>query len=231
MKKFYLLAGILLLTFFQGNAQCTAPTVSVSGTDEICSGNSVTLTATTTADDIRWYNAAVGGTQLGTGETFNTPVLNTTTSYWAEARVPNPAMGTPASGGARVAPATNSGTTVNTASDPWGLSFNATQGFILNSVDVFLTSSIPGTVVLYFKDSNYNIIETFNIPVPAGGSSSSPVQYTLPLNLTVPQGNQYRLLVESGPAMVRELAVASAFPAPIGSVGVVTGGTINNNPN
>lgn len=231
MRKFYLLAPVLLLASMQGRAQCTNPTVTVSGTDEICSGNSVTLTATSTADDIRWYNAATGGTQLGTGETFNTPVLSTTTSFWAEARVPNPAMGTPTSGGARVAPATNSGTTVNTASDPWGLSFNATQEFILNSVDVFLTSSTPGTVVLYFKDSSYNIIQTFNIPVPAGGTSSNPVQYTLPLNITVPVGNQYRLLVESGPAMVRELAVASAFPAPIGSVGVVTGGTINNNPN
>ncbi|MBK6836884.1 MAG: CotH kinase family protein [Bacteroidetes bacterium] len=49
-----------------------------------CGTGSVTLNATDTAA-IRWYNAASGGTQVGSGTTFLTPSLSSTTTYYAEA--------------------------------------------------------------------------------------------------------------------------------------------------
>src|SRR5690606_26010946 len=38
----------------------------------------------------------------------------------------------------------------------------------------------------------------------------------------------YKLVVESGPAMIRDLAGGNTFPYPIGTVGSVTAGTIND---
>lgn len=51
----------------------------------ICSGNTATLTATLTGTipaTITWYSASTGGVVLGTGSTYTTPVLATTTTYY-----------------------------------------------------------------------------------------------------------------------------------------------------
>jgi len=50
-----------------------------------CDSGSVTLSASTNAGTISWYADASGGTALGTGATFVTPVISGTTTYYAEA--------------------------------------------------------------------------------------------------------------------------------------------------
>ena len=59
-------------------------TISVANAT-ICSGNTATLTATINGSipaTVTWYNAQAGGTVLGTGATFTTPVLVATTTYY-----------------------------------------------------------------------------------------------------------------------------------------------------
>ncbi|OYQ33164.1 hypothetical protein CHU92_13580 [Flavobacterium cyanobacteriorum] len=52
-----------------------------------CGTGTVTLQATPGAGaDIVWFDAATAGNQVGTGNTFVTPSINTTTSYFAAAR-------------------------------------------------------------------------------------------------------------------------------------------------
>ena len=63
-----------------------APTAGTTGM-AICSGNTTTVTATS-ADPtatISWFADAAGGTALSTGNSFTTPVLTATTTYYAEA--------------------------------------------------------------------------------------------------------------------------------------------------
>ena len=62
------------------------PQVTAQGTS-ICPGISTTLTASSTDQNavINWYAAASGGNILFTGKTFTTPVLNNSTTYYAEA--------------------------------------------------------------------------------------------------------------------------------------------------
>lgn len=66
------------------NQLISADTINVSNVT-ICAGNTATLTATlygTIPATITWYSAAIGGTVLGTGSTFTTPVLASTTIYY-----------------------------------------------------------------------------------------------------------------------------------------------------
>ncbi|MBL7764998.1 MAG: hypothetical protein JNJ58_02815 [Chitinophagaceae bacterium] len=49
-----------------------------------CGIVSASLTATGTGGTIRWYDAAINGTLLATGSTYNTPPLNTSTDFWVE---------------------------------------------------------------------------------------------------------------------------------------------------
>lgn len=75
----------------KGGAGTTGQSVSnftiTANNVTICGGNTATLTATLNGTvpagtSIIWYNAAAGGTVLGTGSTFTTPVLNATTTYY-----------------------------------------------------------------------------------------------------------------------------------------------------
>jgi len=65
------------------NAQ---PQVTTQGTS-VCPGTSATITASSTDQNatINWYSSATGGNSLFTGNAFITPVLNSATTYYAEA--------------------------------------------------------------------------------------------------------------------------------------------------
>lgn len=64
------------------------PVFTIAANDTtICGGAAVTLTATVTGTlpsgtGINWYSSATGGTPIATGNTFTTPVLNSTTTYY-----------------------------------------------------------------------------------------------------------------------------------------------------
>jgi hypothetical protein len=229
MKQLYtsIFTAALLFTY-AGNAQCTPPVITgtTAPTAPICAGTSATFTATSDSGTLAWFNAATGGTQVGTGGTFNSPPLSAAASYWVEAQG-ELILGTPQSGGGKTTHG-NSGSAVAAASNPWGLVFNATQPFILNSVEVYLSSGTPGDIVVQLKNSNFDIIATTTVSAPAGGTNSNPVTFVIPLNFDIPVGTGYRLVADSGPAMIRDFSSGVTFPYPIGTVGSITQGTIND---
>ena len=57
---------------------------STSGADICGGGNTLTLQATTAAGTINWYAALTGGSSLGTGTSYTTPSISTTTTYYAD---------------------------------------------------------------------------------------------------------------------------------------------------
>ncbi|GAA3914890.1 T9SS type B sorting domain-containing protein [Chitinophaga oryziterrae] len=65
--------------------QPPVPVITPAGTS-ICAGNSTQLVATSATPGLifRWYTTATGGTAVFEGATFNTPVLNNTTTYYVE---------------------------------------------------------------------------------------------------------------------------------------------------
>ena len=61
------------------------PTITGTTPASICGTGTLTLGATASAGTINWYPASTGGSSLGTGTSFTTPVLSSTTTYYAEA--------------------------------------------------------------------------------------------------------------------------------------------------
>jgi len=212
----------------QDKMGCVNPIVSgTDGPGTICEGETATLTATHNGDDVRWFDAATGGNLVGTGSPLVTDPLATTTSFFAESFIGS--AGTPQTGGARVAPTNTSSSSVVNVTSPWGLAFNADETFTINSVDVYLASATPGDLVIQLKDDGLNIIEEVTIAAPAG-NATTPVVFTVNLDFVVPTGTDYNLVAASSPVMVREFSSGHpGFPYPIGTVGSVTNGTINDN--
>lgn len=61
-----------------------APTVAPA---TVCETTTATLTATAPGGSYEWFNAASGGTSVGTGSGYTTPVLSTSTIYYVQTTV------------------------------------------------------------------------------------------------------------------------------------------------
>jgi len=59
------------------------PQISTTTAATICEGNVATITATSNEGTILWYKNASGGSYITSGNSFTTPILNSSTSYYA----------------------------------------------------------------------------------------------------------------------------------------------------
>jgi hypothetical protein len=62
----------------------STPAAPVLTNGSRCGSGSVTVTASSSST-VTWYSTSTGGSPLGTGTSFNTPVISTTTTFYAEA--------------------------------------------------------------------------------------------------------------------------------------------------
>lgn len=63
----------------------TIPTITSTTNTTICGAGTGTLTAAASAGIINWYDMPTGGTSLGTGTSFTSPIISSTTTYYADA--------------------------------------------------------------------------------------------------------------------------------------------------
>lgn len=154
---------------------CTGPRTSVTvnvnpppaaptalGTT-ICSGSTATVTATAPGGTYSWYSASSGGTALGTGASFTTPVLTSTTTYYVEtllgcvsSRTPVTVSVTPLPAAPTVAGTTIcAGSTATLAATAPGGTYQwydaAIGGTFLGSGITFTTPTLTSTTTYYIQ--------------------------------------------------------------------------------
>jgi hypothetical protein len=136
----------------------------VTVSSSVCASGQVTLTATA-SDSIFWYDA-INGNEIGVGETFVTPLINSTTTYYARSSrscpsnfvaavaVVNPQAATPITSDViRCGPGTVTLTASDTAVIHW---YNApTGGGLLATGTSFLTGIIPNDSIFYVEAGDY----------------------------------------------------------------------------
>jgi hypothetical protein len=213
------MSGIFAGLSFSQN--CTTPQLTIPPVST-CGQTTATINATTAGTEVKWYNSATSTVPIFLGNTYTTPAITANTSYWAEAY--NYDLGAQVMGG-KTTPSTSSSAVV-AASTPWGLAFTATSSFMLESVDVF--ASAAGILQLELLDVNYIKIAQKSVTIPAGGTSSAPLQFTVPVSFSVVGGNSYKLVARSSPSMRRDTGSSNSFPYALGTLGSITGGTINS---
>lgn len=165
------------------------PQVTSSAGASRCGPGEVTLTASGAGSIINWYDSPTGGASLYNGDIFTTPVLTSTTTYYAAAT-----SGYSTYTAGRPAPAS----AINLAASPRGIRFNALQPVTLESVTVFSTTATAGDGVIELRSSTGALLAgPVNVSWAGGGSTASPVPFVLPLNFNVPVGTDHRLLMVS----------------------------------
>jgi hypothetical protein len=185
-----------------GTATSSPYNVSVIGGPPATTGASVcnpaagTLTATAAGSTIKWYANSTGGSSLFTGNSFTTPVLSTTTSYYAEAT--------------KTTSAVTSYSTPN--SNAFGIGgyftgsqymiFDAYQNFVLASVKVYAQAATSTTVEL--RNSMNVLLNSVTVSIPSGESR-------ITLNWPVATGTDLRL-TRSGAASLYRNNSGTAYP-------------------
>ncbi|MBL7890654.1 MAG: VCBS repeat-containing protein [Bacteroidia bacterium] len=143
---------------------------------------SFNLNATgTNSSNISWYDQATGGTLLGTGANYTTPVISTTTNYFVEESFTY-ASAPQTTGQLYHTGASNYNTSLN-----GGVDFTVIAPCTLNTVKVY--SSTAGARKILLKNSVGANIDSVIVNIPIDTS-------VVTLNLALTPGTGYRLTTD-----------------------------------
>lgn len=173
---------------------------------------SANLFATGVGTDFYWYNQPTGGTAVGFGASYATPVVNATTSFWVEEVHNYPAD---VIDGGKIDTTYEDGSYHN--SNGFYLIFDVYENMTLNSVKVYTDEAADRTV--YIEDDNGTTIHSQLFTVPAG---ESRINFT---NWNLSPGTGYRIRVqETGHGFWRDNnSLTVNFPYNIGNLVSITG--------
>jgi hypothetical protein len=207
--------------------QCLPPAILTTSGATVCPNQPATLSATAdTGASITWYDAATAGNVVGTGPSFTTPVLSSTTPYYVSASTSS----TSSTG------FTNAVSTSGYTQDA-GLLFDVYSTVIINGVNVYPMGTGAGTVEIALQDGNVSPAVTLQtITVNLTGSGSPYVKTYVPLNFTVPPGSNYKLmmLTRAGgvSGLIRESGSSwGSYPITVpGALSITAGNLTANSP-
>ncbi|MFD2434753.1 hypothetical protein ACFSO9_15185 [Mesonia maritima] len=208
------------LTVTFNEISCDTDLGGVSGAqgDSVCENGQLTLSITNPSQyddssEVYWFDSASGGEIVGVGDTFTTPDLSQTTSYWATEVFLG--LGT-ITGQANPGPVTGSTSNANN-----GLYINAEETIIINTVDVYSAGS--GNIIIEIKNQSGTYSETISRSVNAG-TTADPTLTTLTINRELPGNDDYYIYKSSGPSLLYTPSANATFPYPLGPSASITSG-------
>ncbi len=141
----------------------------------VCNGGVMTLTATGSGGKLNWYDSPTSTTPIDTGNSFTTPNLSQSTTYYVEEEKEQAPLsaGKPDNGGG--------GGILNYEQS---LIFDVYKDIILHSVKVYSNSS--GTRIVKLKNSSGNLLASKTINVNSGAN-------TVILDFSIPAGTNYKI--------------------------------------
>lgn len=185
--------------------------------------NTATLSATS-AYDIKWYDAQVGGNTLATGSSFITPILSATTTFYAGTE------STSSGSGGMVY--TNDG--YGSGGLNKGLAFNLSNSIVLNSVKVYPQQNPGGagaaSITIKVLQNGVQVPGTSDVvftPNVFEDYSPTTVAQIVPLNFQLAAGDGYSLEITDGASYDNALAYNYIYPSPFpmttGAVTIIGG--------
>lgn len=191
------------------------PNPEATGTS-ISAPTSVDLVAT--GNNVFWYDAPDATVAIASGNTFTTPVITETTTFYVENVT---ATGGSATGGKTDFASDEGG---NLGNGNFFLRFDAYEPFTLVSVDVRAQSAGQRTIQLI--SASGAVVQEAILNLPAGDQ-------TVTLNFDVPVGNNHGLRCAQGstPNLWRDkdltMDTPFGYPYALGNSGAITGTTVS----
>ncbi len=184
----------------------------------LCGGGITTLQATPAPGAIiEWYSDAGGTNLLATGDTFTTPTLVASTTYYAQSK---------ASGGLiTLGPSspTLQGGALGSDTTATYINFAVSSVTDLQSVDIYpIASGQNGTITI--KNASNSLLGTYNYVTSVAGGNTAQ---TIPLGLNLPVGS-YIFSLDVIPAAGLVINVDSGVYPYNSSIATITGNNFDN---
>ena len=179
-----------------------------------CTNGSLTLNsvANNSADSMFWFDAATNGNLIATGNSYITPSLSNTATYYVQSIKGK---------GNKVGMPDNSAGSGSTSSSGY-LKFDSRKHFKLVSVLVYPSSSGNRTIEL--RNSGGNVLQSKTINLP-----SAPGGIRVYLNFDVPEGNDLQLGLGSSSASLFRNSSGAQFPYSVSQTVEIYGTNSSNN--
>ncbi len=171
--------------FTMANDEYASAVTSAAQTTPVCSGSRVLLTYNTglASNEVpQWFSLPSGGTILGEGNTFLTPVINANTTYYVTAVRLH-----------KIGKNNFSGT--NSFTKGGALEFNAAKSFKIKSA--LVKADETGIRVIELENDLGAVIATKNVNITQIG------EQRITLNFNVPEGSGYKLYLRNGKNLVQ----------------------------
>ncbi|SFJ90356.1 MBG-2 domain-containing protein, partial [Myroides guanonis] len=166
---------------------CEIPKIISTSSQNACKNSSAYLSANYNSGIVRWYDSPTSEIPLAVGNSFATPNLSSSKSYWVEAMASEFLN---SSGGKT--DLHSSANDINTFKD-WGIIFDLNQDVILKSTDVFVGNY--GTLNIAIRDNQgKELFSTGDISVNTADINK---RVTIPLKFKLAAGTGYRMVIKS----------------------------------
>ena len=180
-----------------------------ANSDSACGSSSVTLSANSMSNNIKWYSDANATTLVGSGNTFNTPILTNSTTYY----VLNELNFSSVFGG----PADNS--------FGGGGAFQGNRHLVFNNyfpstlVSVLVYAYSAGNRTIELRNSSNAILKDTTLYIPYSATSG----YRVYLDFDLPAQNNMQLGVNGNNTDLFRNDAGSVFPYNISNIVSITG--------
>lgn len=192
-----------------------SPQVLTTAGGTRCSPGTVTLTATgTPGTNLLWYTGATGGTSIGAGNSFTTPAITNTTTYYVASNTSGGTVHT-------AMPAALSTATSGLGTTNFGLVFDALVPFNLHSVTIYpvaAAAGTAGTVTIDVVDAAGVVLNTATVNV-LGNPTTALVAQTVVLDFNIAPGTNLKLRPGARSSSITGLMFEPAASAPGGNYG------------
>ncbi|TCJ15845.1 T9SS type A sorting domain-containing protein [Flaviaesturariibacter flavus] len=187
----------------------TNPQVTGTTPASRCGTGTVVLGASAAPGEIiTWYSALTGGTVLGSGSSFTTPSISSTTNFYASVTSGGSlvSVGAPNTG---ISTLLDAQTTTNSA----GINFDVLSTTTISSVDVYPTGAVGSsyTIGIFQPSVSTTVpVATYTFTSTVQGSISNAQVQTVPVSFTLTPGS-YRMAFTVNAGVLRNDGGA-AFP-------------------
>lgn len=172
------------------STDCAAATLLSVTNGTLCGGGSATLQATgASGSTVEWYAEATGTTLLSTGNSFVTPTLSSTTTYYAQSKAPGGLVPV-----GPISPLLQGGA-LGVQSIQTSINFSVAAITALQSFDIYPMVSGQSGTLIFRNSANVQIASFPFVTNVAGGNTPQTITFALDL----PVGN-YSVYFQTMPA-------------------------------
>ncbi len=190
---------------------------SVTGTTPatVCGTTTASLAATVSSGTPTWYSALTGGSAVGTGATYVTPVLSATTNYWVEA------AGSTTADFVGLTNTNASNGTFGSVNTDYPIRMVTTQTGAIESFQFFPNSTGNYTFQLRTSGTATQVAGTSNVTITIGTLQFGSLVTVTPTDWIVPAGNYQIVATATAGTVGRFTAFTGSYPMTAYGISIV----------